>query len=577
MACTSEIKTAAGTNAVHILGINYIFHDSSACVVSGGELVAAIEEERLTRRKHTHEFPYRAIGACLKQAHLTADDVDHVAVSVEPEKMNTEKLAYAAGLNGRAATFMAYEFGRLQERHILFWSWVQKTWPDENRRPRIHFVDHHTAHVVGSYYVSPWRKAALLSVDGWGEWTSTWLGFAGGTQVTQLNESVFPHSLGLFYSAATEFCGFVPNYDEGKTMGLAPTGDPKRFYGEVRDMVDVSSEGRVTLDMSWFDYDALGGRLCGDRFSSRFGLPRERKAPLEQHHRDIAAAFQRVVEESAIALCGVLERATDAEYLVLAGGVAMNSVMNGRLLRETRFRDVYVMPGAGDNGTCIGAAYQVFNGVLARPKHYRHVDPFLGTEYSDGEIRSTIAACKLSYRHASDICREVAELLRAGSIVGWFQGRMEFGARALGNRSILANPAIPGMKDRINLQVKHREAFRPFAPSVPLEYCAEYFDIHVDSPFMLKVCPVRESARDAVGAAVHVDGSARVQTVSRDVNPRYHELLIQFGELTGHPVLLNTSFNIMDEPMVESPLDAIRCFFSTGLDQLVIGDYIISK
>ena len=560
-----------------VLGLNYIFHDTSSCIVRDGELAVAIEEERVTRKKHTQDFPLESIKACLRQARLTPNDIEHVVVSVRPEKMLSEKLCYAARLNGGGAPFLAYEFDRLRSRHLKFWSWLQTTWPDPQRSPQVHFVEHHLAHAAGSYYVSPWRRAALLSVDGWGEWTTTWLGAAVDSDVKCISESVFPHSLGLFYSAATEFCGFQANFDEGKTMGLAPTGDTTRFYRTVESMVDVDRSGRVTLDMSWFDHHALGGNFCGEKFFSRFGAARLKGDAIERNHRDVAAAFQQVLEEKLILLCGVLERETDAEYLVMGGGVALNSVANGRVLRETRFRDMYVMPGAGDNGTCIGAAYQVFNGELRQERRYHHNNPFLGRDYTEREIRNILDRCKLSYRRSDDICRETARLLKDGRIVGWFQGRMEFGARALGNRSILADPSIPGMKDQINSEVKHRETFRPFAPSVTVEHRDRYFDIRVDSPFMLQVCPVRESALQAVAAAVHVDGSARLQTVDRSSNPRYHELLTRFAELSGHPVLLNTSFNIMEEPIVESPLDAIRCFFSTGLDDLVIGDYLVRK
>jgi carbamoyltransferase len=562
---------------VNILGINYIFHDTSACIVSDGDLLVAMEEERLTRKKHTTAFPREAITACLRQARMSLSDIDHIAVSVQPERMLSEKLAYAARLKSAARSFLAYEIDRLEARHITFWTWLHDSWPAGQPAPEVSFIDHHIAHAAGSYFVSPWEKAALLSVDGWGEWTTTWLGAATDLEIRKITESVFPHSLGLFYSAATEFCGFETNYDEGKTMGLAPTGDATRFYRDVNSMIEITPAGEVQLDMSWFAFEALEEGLCGAKLNNRFGPPRKKTGPIEQHHKDVAAAFQQVLEEKVLALCNILEKSTNAEHLVISGGVALNSVMNGRLIRETRFHDLYVMPGAGDNGTCIGAAYALYNGRLRQSARYHHNNPFIGTEYSDEEIRRTLTECKISYHHCTDVCRETAALLRAGRIVGWFQGRMEFGARSLGNRSILANPSLPDMKDRINSQVKHREAFRPFAPSVPAEHCRSYFDIRVESPFMLKVCPVREHRRRDIPAVTHVDGSARVQTVESTANGRYHELLTRFGELSGHPVLLNTSFNVMGEPIVESPLDAIRCFFSTGLDDLVIGDYLISK
>lgn len=563
---------------MNILGINYIFHDSSACLVQDGELLVALEDERFTRDKHSQKFPVSAISKCMDYAKLDPEDIDHIALSVNPGKNTTEKLEFASRLNGGAKTFIDYEFHRLRERHLAFWAWFHESYPEGSaKKPEVHFIDHHLSHIAGSYFVSPWDKAALLSIDGWGEWTTTWLGTAENHDVRCLNESVFPHSLGVFYSAATEFCGFKPNYDEGKTMGLAPTGDPSKYYSLVKEMVKIDQNGGVEIDLSWFGFQTLSGHLCSDKFYSHFGDARIGDNPIEENHRDIAAAFQLVLEEKVLEICDILSSKTDADYLVLGGGVALNSVMNGRIIRETKFKDIYVMPGAGDNGTCIGAAYQLYNGILGHSKRYHHIDPYLGTEYSDEEIIDALNDAKLTFRHSADIYNETAEMLSSGKIVGWFQGRMEFGPRALGNRSILGNPTLPGMKDKINAEVKHREAFRPFAPSIPVEDKNRYFDIAVEAPFMLKVCSVHENKRDQIPAIVHVDGTARLQTVSADTNPRYHKLLNAFGERTGHPVLLNSSFNVMGEPIVESPLHAIRCFFSTGLDALVLGDFIVVK
>ncbi|MEH6405542.1 MAG: carbamoyltransferase C-terminal domain-containing protein [Sneathiella sp.] len=563
---------------MNILGINYIFHDSSACIVKDGELIVALEDERFTRDKHSQKFPVSAIEESLRFANMTIEEIDHIALSVNPGKNTAEKLAFASKLNGGSKTFIEYEFHRLRERHLGFWTWFHEHFPDDQaKKPEVHFIDHHLAHIAGSYFVSPWDKAALLSIDGWGEWTTTWMGVAEKSDIQCLNESVFPHSLGVFYSAATEFCGFKPNYDEGKTMGLAPMGDPMKYYNLVKDMVKISPEGQVKIDLSWFGFQTLSGKLCSDKFYEYFGPAREGNSPIDDNHKDIAAAFQLVLEEKVLEICEILGQKTNAKHLVLGGGVALNSVMNGRIIRETQFEDIYVMPGAGDNGTCIGAAYQLYNGMLGETKRYHHIDPYMGTEYSDDAIIAALKDAKLKYRHTSDVFNETAEMLSSGKIVGWFQGRMEFGPRALGNRSILANPTLPGMKDKINAEVKHREAFRPFAPSIPVEDKNIYFDIEVDAPFMLKVCSVHENKRDLIPAIVHVDGTARLQTVCEKTNPRYHKLLKAFGGLTGHPVLLNSSFNVMGEPIVESPLHAIRCFFSTGLDALVIGDFVVEK
>jgi carbamoyltransferase len=388
---------------------------------------------------------------------------------------------------------------------------------------------------------------------------------------------MFPHSLGSFYEAATEFCGFRPNYDEGKTMGLAPFGNPDKFYDIVERIIEVTDDAQVKIDLSYFNYQNWGHRRCSDKFYQVFGQPRGRDDAFLDHHHDVAAAFQKVLEDKVLQLCHYLEQRTDAEYLVIAGGVSLNSVMNGRILRETRFKDLYVMPAAGDNGTSIGAAYYVNHITLGNKKRFLHNNPHIGNHYSKEQIREVLEECKLPYQESEDICRDTAKILREGNIIGWYQGRMEIGPRALGSRSILADPSIAGMKDKINAEVKHREAYRPFAPSSTVEAKNDYFDIEVEAPFMLKVCDVLPEKRDIIPAITHVDGSARLQTVREEINPRYHRLITLFGELSGVPVVLNTSFNIMGEPIVESPLHAIRCFFSTGLDVLVIDDFIVRK
>lgn len=558
-----------------ILGVNYFYHDTSACIVRDGELVVACEEERFLRQKHTWQFPHQAIAQCLAAANIGPDEVDHVAVSIDPRKDWLRKVAFGLTLGTKVAPFVKHEVWRAWNRQREFASWFRQTWPGA-RRPRLHRVGHHLAHIAGSFFVSPYERAALLSMDGSGEWSTTWLGETDGRTFTCFSESMFPNSLGSFYEAATEFCGFQPNYDEGKTMGLAPFGDPARFSEAMGRMVQIDADGRVHVDLSYFAYQNWGARRCGARYLAAFGAPR-RGGPLEPHHKDVAAAAQKVLEDRVLEMCRVLERRSGADVLVIAGGVALNSVMNGRILRDTRFKDLYVMPAAGDSGTCIGAAYYVWNGVLQQEKRFPHMNPFVGLEYANEEIETLLKASKISYRRSADVCGETARLLRDGRIVGWFQGRMEIGPRALGNRSILADPTVPCMKDKLNAEVKHREAFRPFAPSATVERRREFFDIDVEAPFMLKVCPVRPEVRQSLPAITHVDGSARLQTVRRDVNPRYYDLIEAFGRLSGIPVVLNTSFNVMGEPIVESPLQAIRCFYSTGIDVLVLGDFIIAK
>jgi carbamoyltransferase len=565
---------------VNILGLNYRFHDTSACIVSDGKLIVAIEEERLTRKKHAWEFPLQAIDRCLKSAGMAYSDLDHIALSFKPGHKVLPRMVYAGKHPANAMSFISKEFGGAFLKQRAFWNWYDEQWPDRDKGPRPVFIEHHVAHAVGSFLVSPYERAAVLSIDGSGEWATSFLGVGEGTACTCFHQSYFPMSLGSFYEAVTQYCGFQTNYDEGKTMGLAAWGDPDRFGPIVDDIVKVDESGGIHVDLSYFAYQFWGHRWCSQKFCDTFGAsrdPKSEKNAFEQRHMDVAAAFQRTLEKRALELCQVLRRRTDAEHVVIAGGVALNSVMNGRIVRESGFRDAYIMPAAGDNGTAIGAAFCLCNNVLGKPREYVHLDPYLGPSYSEERLTSIIKECKLKAEHHPDIARAAAKMIHEGNIVGWYQGRMEIGPRALGNRSILADPTLKDMKARINAEVKHREAFRPFAPAVPAELKGNYFDTRVDDPFMLKVCDVLPEMRSRLPAITHVDGTARLQTVDRNVNPLFHELLVRFGELSGIPVLLNTSFNIMGEPIVESPYDAIRCFFSTGIDYLVLGNHILAK
>lgn len=560
-----------------ILGLNIVFHDSAACIVKDGELLIAIEEERLNRQKHTPVFPHRAIQRCLEETGLTLSDIDHVAASFKPSPDLWKKVLYALGNFRHAHAILNLQVMRLFWKRRTLRQWHLKTFSGQKHKPTLNFVPHDESHIVGSFLVSPYRKAALLSLGDAQEWVSGFVGVAEGKKVNITARSYYPHSLGAVYSAVTWFCGFKPGHDEGRTMGLAPFGDPQRFYNEVKDIVQVSDSGGIRVDLSYFRFQNCQYDNLSPKFIERFGKPRHPHAELQQYHKDVAAAFQLALEEAALKLCAVLRKRTDADYLVIAGGVALNSVMNGRILRESGFRDFYVMPGAGDNGTAIGAAYCVYNNVLGHDRARPHMNPYLGTEYDNDQIRSVLDECKLRYQYHENIEEVTAGLLREGRIIAWFQGRMEIGSGALGSRSILADPTRPQMKDKINAEVKHRESYRPFAPAVAKEDIATYFDIEVEAPFMLKVCDVREEYKGQLPAITHVDGSARVQSVRQELNPRFHNLLKAFGKYSGIPVLLNTSFNVMGEPIVESPYHAIRCFFSTGLDCLVIGNYLVDK
>lgn len=558
-----------------ILGLNYYFHDSTACIIKDGKLLAAIEEERLNRDKHTQAFPELAIKRCLDISGLSFNDIDHIAVSIKPETHWFKKVLFVLKRPKLLMPFFGHHVVNAYAKQRRFKIWYTKTF--KQNKPEVHFIEHHLTHVAGSFFVSPYKKAALLGIDGSGEWATTWLGHGKDNTVEKISESFFPDSLGSFYETVTQFCGFKPNYDEGKTMGLAPMGDPSIFEAEVNKMVTVTKSGQIKIDLSYFNYQHLIKALYSKKFISIFGQPRKSDGDFEDRHVNAAAAFQRVLENKVLEICHFLHDKTKADYLVISGGVSLNSVMNGRIVRETPFKDVYVMPAAGDNGTALGAAYYLYNGILKAERNFVHDNPYVGTTYTDEDIKSVIDGAKLKATKYEDITEKAASLLADGKIIGWFQGAMEIGPRALGSRSILANPAFPDMKDKINAEVKHREAYRPFAPSALVESYQDYFDLEVKAPFMLKVCNVRKDKQDVIPAVTHVDGSARLQTVEKTTHPLYHKLIHTLGEKTGVPVVLNTSFNIQGEPVVESPKDALRCFYSTGLDALVIGNYVLTK
>jgi carbamoyltransferase len=566
-----------------ILGLNTYFHDASACLVVDGKLVCALEEERFNRDKHTTAFPRLAVQKCLEVAGLTIADVDVVAVAADPNLDVDRKLLFGLrhGLGARGV--LQSEVKRFATRKIAFQRWFNSQWPNGAvKRPQVQWVEHHHAHVIGSFLVSPYREAALLGIDGSGEWATSYLGHAvsdasGATTVTRFQQSYFPQSMGAFYEAVTDWLGFRPNYDEGKTMGLAPYGDAKPFLTKAQQLFHVDEDFGFHLDLSYFQHQRGSERRFSSKFVETFGAPRAKADGFSQYHHDVAASFQRVLEDRGLELCTQLHARTKAKHLVIAGGVALNSVMNGRIVREGPFEDLYVMPGAGDNGTCIGAAYTALWKITGRRSEFVHDSPYVGNAYSDEDVLKAIRYAGAEIERHDDIERVAAELLNKGRILGWHQGAMEFGPRALGSRSILANPTLPDMKAVLNARVKHREPFRPFAPSSIAERAREFFDARVDDPFMLKVCYVRPEWRERLPAITHVDGSARLQIVHQHLHPRYHKLIQEFGQLSGVPVVLNTSFNVMGEPIVESPMQALRCFFTTGIDELIIGNYIVRK
>ncbi len=562
---------------MNILGIGGYSHDSAAALVCDGRLVAAVAEERLTRVKHQGGPPRNAVAYCLESAGLCPGDVDHVTAYMKPGERVARRLAYRLKSFPRAPFYSAAYAGYEILHNTRFAMDMRGL---RGPRAKLHFMAHHPAHAASAFLVSPFDEAALLSIDYIGEWTSTWQGLGRGTHISPLHTINYPHSLGVFYSAITDYLGFQRASDEYKVMGLAPYGEPE-FYEDFRKIVCPNGRlGDYKIDLDWTAFQHRPGSKLGyfsDRFVKHFGRPRTKGGEMEARHRNIAASAQKVLEETVLRMARALHEETGQRNLCLAGGVALNCSMNGRLLREGPFDRIFIQPAAGDDGIAIGGAMQLYHELSGAPRAFELRDARLGPEFSKAQMRSAIEAAGLDYTTPANLEGEAAELLAAGNIVGWFQDRAEFGPRALGARSILADPTRADMKDRVNSVVKHREGFRPFAPSCTEERAAEFFEGCGESPFMLFVHKVVPDKRALLPAITHVDGTARVQTVSASLQPRYHRLLCEFERRRGVPIVLNTSFNVMGEPIVNSPEDAVRCFLGTGIDALVLGDHLVVK
>jgi carbamoyltransferase len=592
---------------LHVLGINAYHGDASAAIIKDGELLAAVEEERFNRCKHCAGFPAEAIKYCLGVAGITIEDVEHIGISRDPSAHLHKKILYAATRAAKSLGVSAGAggaekggrgiFGAISER-IANTAKVRDLKDDLARhlgvqkaqlRAKFHNVEHHRAHLASSFYVSPFERAALLSIDGFGDFISTMWGVGGGNSVEVMGQVVYPHSTGILYTATTQFIGFPHYGDEGKVMGLAPYGTP-RYMEEFRDMIRTEEGGRFRLnldyfrhhtegvEMSWDEGSPVIGRIFSDEYVKRFGPAREKGEPLTDRERDIAASLQQRLEEVGFHILRHLHEQTGLTDLGLSGGVALNSVMNGKILLHTPFKRVFVQPAAGDNGTAVGVCYQIYNGILDRPRSFVMEGAYTGPEFSDEEIRVELEKSGLAYESYSDrdITRRAAQDIADGAVMGWFQGRMEFGPRALGNRSIVVDPRRADMKEILNERIKKREPFRPFAPSILEERVADYFEQTHPAPTMLMVYQVREEKRAEIPAVTHVDGSGRLQTVSAEVNLRYHQLISDFGELTGVPVVLNTSFN-ENEPIVCTPRHAIDCFLKTRMDVLYLGNHAVRR
>ncbi len=589
-----------------ILGISCYFHDAAAALVRDGRLIAAAEEERFTRKKHDYEFPQHAIDFCLRLGGIKATDLDFV-VFFEKPFVKFERLLLSA-----MQTFPRSH--RVFREAMITWLgdklWIKHLIQRRLGLPssRILFSEHHLSHAASAFFCSPFEEAAILTVDGVGEWTTASLGVGRGTNIKLLKDIRFPHSLGLLYSAFTAFLGFEVNEGEYKVMGMAPFGKPE-YLDKVYRLIRIASDGSFELDMDYFSFHWSSEQTFSRRFVELFGPPRDpashfftartgypsyfgekparygELAKQNQHYADVAASIQAVVEDVLLKMAQEVHRETGLAKLCMAGGVALNSVANGRILRETPFEEIYIQPSAGDGGGAIGAALYAYHMVLGRPRSFIMEHAYWGEEHTPGDVKAFLARHAIRYQRFDDeekLIERVVDQLQAGKVVGWFQGRFEWGPRALGNRSILADPRRADMKDIVNVKIKFREPFRPFAPSVLAERAEEYVVLphatrHYPARFMLYVVDVRDEKRDIIPAVTHVDGTGRLQTVREELNPRYYRLVEAFGEATGIPVVLNTSFNLKGEPIVNTPQEAFQTFIKSGMDVLVLGECLIEK
>ena len=589
-----------------ILGISCYYHDAAAALLRDGQLLAAAEEERFTRKKHDYDFPKNAIRFCLDAGGVRGSELDYVVFFEKPFRKFDRILA---------TVLQTYPNSwKVFRESMISWLidklWVASTLESELgvHKDQVLFCEHHLSHAAGAYLCSPFEEAAILTVDGVGEWITGTCGVARGSQINLTKQMEFPHSLGLLYSAFTAFLGFEVNEGEYKVMGMAPYGQP-RYVDKVWKIVHQNQDGSFALDMDYFSFHQSTERTFNGRFSALFGEPRPPKmlfftedtgfpkyfgeppsnykelSKLNQHYADIAASIQRVTEELLLGMARNLQRETGLEKLCLAGGVGLNSVANGRILRETGFKQLYVQPAAGDGGGALGAALWAYNSLLGKPRNFVMNHAYWGQAYSHAEINAFLRGKNIPHTVIEDedkLFDQTVERLIQGKVIGWFQGRFEWGPRALGSRSILADARNPDMKDIVNAKIKFREPYRPFAPSVLAECATSYFDLpnaplHYPARYMLYVVPVRPEHHSTLPAITHVDGTGRLQTVFKEQSPRYYSLIERFGQATGVPVILNTSFNLKGEPIVNTPANAFNTFSKSEMDCLILGNHLVEK
>jgi carbamoyltransferase len=576
---------------MYILGLNAYHADSSAAIFKDGKMIAATEEERFRRVKHWAGFPSMAIEFCLREAGITLGQVDHIAIGRDPGAKFLKKLLFLArnpGGGWRAAMDRLNNAKKVSSLEAEFTAIDSKVDP-QTLKKKIHQVEHHRSHLASAFFASPFDEAALLSIDGSGDFTTTMIATGKGNKITVLDSVDFPHSVGLFYTAFTQLLGFPHYGDEYKVMGLAPYGKPE-YVDKLREVLLFGSDGLFQLDLRYFrsaksgiisygdDHVPVVAPLYSERLLEKFGPVRGKDEPLTTYHKDMAASVQRVTEELIFHVLTHLQKKTGLENLCIAGGVAQNSVANGKLTRNTPFRHVYIPSAGHDAGISMGAALYVYNQLLDQPRAEPVWSAYTGSRFTNEEIETYLQSRNISYQRYPDaeLYEKVADRLIDAGVIGWFSGRAEFGPRALGARSILADPRRQDAKDLLNSKIKRRESFRPFAPSILKEYVQEYFEVTDEVPFMEKVFPIRAEKRTEIPAVTHADGTGRLQSVDRVVSPRYYQLIETFRKKTGVPILLNTSFN-ENEPIVNSPQEALECFLRTNMDMLVLENCMITR
>ena len=574
---------------MYILGLNAFHGDSSACLMKDGKVLVALEEERIRRIKHWAGLPVEAIRYCLADAGISIDQVDHITISRDP-KANAMKKVIHTIKNRVSPKAILDRLTNSRKVASIKAQLAEGLGVSENLiRAEIHNIEHHRSHLASAFFVSPFENAAIVSIDGFGDFTSTMVGVGKGNQMEVFASVNYPHSIGVFYTAFTQFLGFPHYGDEYKVMGLAPYGEAK-YTDKVRQVIQATPDGLFQLNLDFFKHHREGinmsweggephiGSVFGPKFEEVFGVARQKADELTQYHRDLAASVQRVTEELIYHILTHLQKKTGLDSVCIAGGVAQNSVANGKLLRNTPFKNIYVPPAGHDAGTSIGSALYLYNQILKKDRPEVMQTASLGSHYSSEEIESFLKTQPVSYKKLTDaeLYDTVTQCIIDGGVVGWFQGRAEFGPRALGHRSILADPRRADAKDILNLKIKRRESFRPFAPSILAEQAPVFFEGSDNVPFMEKVYPIKEDKRALIPAVTHVDGSGRLQTVDAKNEPRYHSLISAFHQKTGVPILLNTSFN-ENEPIVNSPANALDCFLRTKMDMLVLENFVVSR